>query len=171
MQIAILDDYQNVALKIADWSVIKRSAQVLVFNDHLTDEHALVERLSPFGVVCIMRKRTPLSIVLVRRSEPGADIAVKKSVNGIARLIHRCFHYTGRGRYADTVNILKINKPRDAERVYRDDLIYNPGNGWSQLGMHISLKAQKKLKEAKKYKTLYQQAFAAGNVKPIASVF
>ncbi|MDB5128875.1 MAG: hypothetical protein JWQ85_3107 [Mucilaginibacter sp.] len=67
--------------------------------------------------------------------------------------------------------LLKINRARDAELVYRDDLVYNPGNGWSQLGMHISLKAQKKLKEARKYKTLYQQAFAAGDVKPIESAF
>jgi tetratricopeptide (TPR) repeat protein len=67
--------------------------------------------------------------------------------------------------------LLKINKPVDAELVYRDDLVYNPGNGWSQLGMHNSLKAQKKLKEARKYKALYQQAFAVGDVKPIESVF
>jgi tetratricopeptide (TPR) repeat protein len=67
--------------------------------------------------------------------------------------------------------LLKINRARDAEMVYRDDLVYNPGNGWSQLGMHISLKAQKKLKEARKYKALYQQAFAAGDVTPIESVF
>jgi tetratricopeptide (TPR) repeat protein len=67
--------------------------------------------------------------------------------------------------------LLKINKPRDAEMVYREDLAYNPGNGWSQLGMHISLKTQKKLKEAKKYEALYRQAFAAGDIKPIESVF
>jgi tetratricopeptide (TPR) repeat protein len=67
--------------------------------------------------------------------------------------------------------LLKINKPRDAEMVYREDLAYNPGNGWSQLGMHINLKTQKKLKEAKKYEALYRQAFAAGDIKPIESVF
>jgi phosphoglycerate dehydrogenase-like enzyme len=61
MRIAILDDYQNVALTMADWTAVKRSAQVHVFNDHLADEHALVERLSPFEVLCIMRERTPLS--------------------------------------------------------------------------------------------------------------
>lgn len=67
--------------------------------------------------------------------------------------------------------LLKINRARDAEMVYRDDLVYNPGNGWSQLGMYISLKAQKKLKEARKYEVLYRQSFAAGDVKPIESVF
>jgi phosphoglycerate dehydrogenase-like enzyme len=61
MQIAILDDYQNVALNMADWSTIQRSARVLVFNDHLSNEYALAERLAPFEVICIMRERTPLS--------------------------------------------------------------------------------------------------------------
>lgn len=35
--IAVLDDYQNVALSMADWSVLRTRATVTVFNDHLTD--------------------------------------------------------------------------------------------------------------------------------------
>ena len=60
MKIAILDDYQNVALKVADWSTLSGRAEVTVFNDHVADTSALVERLLPFDVVCVMRERTPL---------------------------------------------------------------------------------------------------------------
>src|SRR5258708_8674954 len=60
MKIAILDDYQNVALQMADWTVISRRAEVTVFNDHLSDPDAVVRRLEPFDVVCVMRERTPL---------------------------------------------------------------------------------------------------------------
>jgi len=60
MKIAILDDYQNVALKMADWSALSGRAQITVFNDHLADPSALVERLLPFDIVCVMRERTPL---------------------------------------------------------------------------------------------------------------
>jgi phosphoglycerate dehydrogenase-like enzyme len=60
MKIAILDDYQNVALKMADWLAISGRAEVAVFNDHVVDQSALVERLLPFDVVCVMRERTPL---------------------------------------------------------------------------------------------------------------
>jgi phosphoglycerate dehydrogenase-like enzyme len=60
MKIAILDDYQNVALQMADWSAISRRAEVTVFNDHLSDPDAVVRRLEPFDVVCVMRERTPL---------------------------------------------------------------------------------------------------------------
>jgi phosphoglycerate dehydrogenase-like enzyme len=60
MKVAILDDYQNVALRLADWSAVARHAQITVFNDHVADPAAVVERLRPFDVVCVMRERTPL---------------------------------------------------------------------------------------------------------------
>ncbi len=40
--IRVLDDYQNVALSIADWSVLNRKAAVTVFNDHMSDTDAHV---------------------------------------------------------------------------------------------------------------------------------
>ena len=61
MQVAILDDYQNVALRLADWSGVRRHAEITVFNDHVADPSAVVERLRPFDVVCVMRERTPLT--------------------------------------------------------------------------------------------------------------
>jgi phosphoglycerate dehydrogenase-like enzyme len=60
MKIAILDDYQNVALRLADWSGIRKHAEIVVFNDHVADSSAVIERLRPFDVVCVMRERTPL---------------------------------------------------------------------------------------------------------------
>jgi len=60
LRIAILDDYQNVALESADWSSLLDRATLTVFNDHLTDADAIVERLTAFDVVCVMRERTPL---------------------------------------------------------------------------------------------------------------
>ena len=45
-RIAVLDDYQNVALSLADWSGLNGRATVTVFNDHLADADAVVERLN-----------------------------------------------------------------------------------------------------------------------------
>jgi phosphoglycerate dehydrogenase-like enzyme len=61
MKVAVLDDYQNVALQLADWSGVRRHAEITVFNDHLADASAVVERLRPFDAVCVMRERTPLT--------------------------------------------------------------------------------------------------------------
>ncbi|MCR8558877.1 hypothetical protein KXD93_14570 [Mucilaginibacter sp. BJC16-A38] len=67
--------------------------------------------------------------------------------------------------------LLKMNQATAAEKVYRDDLVANPGNGWSLLGLYNSLKASHQLAAAAKYKTLYQQAFADADVRPVESVF
>src|ERR1700730_9041659 len=67
MKIAILDDYQNVALEMADWSVLSKRAEITVFNDHVSEPSALVERLLPFDVVCAMRERTPLPRNVIER--------------------------------------------------------------------------------------------------------
>jgi phosphoglycerate dehydrogenase-like enzyme len=61
MKVAILDDYQNVALQLADWSGVRNYAEITTFNDHVADASAVVERLRPFEVVCVMRERTPLT--------------------------------------------------------------------------------------------------------------
>jgi phosphoglycerate dehydrogenase-like enzyme len=67
MKIAVLDDYQGVALKLADWSAIAQRAQIDVFNDHLSDAGAVVGRLLPYDVVCVMRERTPLKRDIIER--------------------------------------------------------------------------------------------------------
>jgi phosphoglycerate dehydrogenase-like enzyme len=67
VRIAVLDDYQNVALSLADWSALDERSTVTVFNDHLTDSNAVVERLQPFDVVCVMRERTPMTRAIIER--------------------------------------------------------------------------------------------------------
>src|SRR6185295_8060093 len=66
-RIAVLDDYQNVALESADWSGLRERADIVVFQDHLADPDAVIERLLPFDVVCVMRERTPLARNVIER--------------------------------------------------------------------------------------------------------
>src|SRR4029079_4987379 len=66
-KIAVLDDYQNVALESADWSVLRDRADIAVFQDHVADPDAVIERLLPFDVVCVMRERTPLPRGVIER--------------------------------------------------------------------------------------------------------
>jgi len=67
IRIAILDDYQNAALEMADWSPLAGRAAITVFNDHLSHIDAVVDRLLPFDVVCVMRERTPLPRAVIER--------------------------------------------------------------------------------------------------------
>jgi phosphoglycerate dehydrogenase-like enzyme len=66
-KIAVLDDYQNAALESADWSVLGQRADITVFKDHLADPEAVIERLMPFDVICVMRERSPLPRNIIER--------------------------------------------------------------------------------------------------------
>jgi D-3-phosphoglycerate dehydrogenase len=56
---AILDDYQNVARKFADWSPITKEVDVKVFNDPIGGPEAVIKALQGFAVIVMMRERTP----------------------------------------------------------------------------------------------------------------
>jgi phosphoglycerate dehydrogenase-like enzyme len=67
VRVAVLDDYQNVAMTYADWSPVTSRADVTVFSDHVADADELVDRLAPFDVVFVMRERTPLPRSIIDR--------------------------------------------------------------------------------------------------------
>jgi phosphoglycerate dehydrogenase-like enzyme len=67
VNVAVLDDYQGVALSIVDWSAVTDRANITVFRDHLADQDAVAKRLAPFDVVCILRERTPMPASLLER--------------------------------------------------------------------------------------------------------
>jgi phosphoglycerate dehydrogenase-like enzyme len=64
-RVAILDDYQDVARRLADWKSLP--AEVVVFRDHLSDESKVADRLADFDVVVAMRERTPFPRSLFER--------------------------------------------------------------------------------------------------------
>jgi phosphoglycerate dehydrogenase-like enzyme len=80
-KIAILDDYQNVARTMADWSILDGRAAITVFNDHLADADAVVARLQPFEIVCVMRERTPMTRDIIERLPNLRLIASTATVN------------------------------------------------------------------------------------------
>src|ERR1700710_2855506 len=59
LRCAILDDYLNVALKVADWSQIADRVDVTVFNQPFASTEAAASALKDFEIICAMRERTP----------------------------------------------------------------------------------------------------------------
>jgi len=55
---AILDDYQNVALKLADWSEVKDRVEIKVFTEHLGAPEKVIAALQGFDIIVAMRERT-----------------------------------------------------------------------------------------------------------------
>ena len=66
-RLAIIDDYQDAALEMTDWSPLEGDVSITVFKDHLQDESALADRLRDFEIVCVMRERTPFPETLLKR--------------------------------------------------------------------------------------------------------
>src|SRR5437870_4212336 len=66
-RVAILDDYQGVARRMADWTSLPADTEVVVFADHLSDTNAVAKRLADFDAVVAMRERTPFSRALLER--------------------------------------------------------------------------------------------------------
>ena len=67
VRVAVLDDYQEVALEMADWSRLIADNQVQVFSDHLESLDGVAERLVDFEIVASMRERTPFQRELLQR--------------------------------------------------------------------------------------------------------
>jgi phosphoglycerate dehydrogenase-like enzyme len=59
LRCAILDDYQNVALTMADWSKVKGDVEIKVFNEHLGAADKVIAALKDFAIICATRERTP----------------------------------------------------------------------------------------------------------------
>jgi phosphoglycerate dehydrogenase-like enzyme len=62
---AILDDYQNVALKLADWAKIKDQIEIRVFNEHLGASDKVIAALQGFAIIVAMRERTAFSKTVI----------------------------------------------------------------------------------------------------------
>jgi phosphoglycerate dehydrogenase-like enzyme len=62
--IAILDDYQHVALRMADWSRLQQGNKIVAFTERLPDVESQARALADFDVIGIMRERTPFTPAL-----------------------------------------------------------------------------------------------------------
>ena len=66
-RVGLLDDYQGVALSMADWKSLPTGTEVVEFQDHLADEEALAARLADFDIIMALRERTPFPRSLLER--------------------------------------------------------------------------------------------------------
>jgi len=67
LRVAILDDYQDVALAMADWASLGQDVSVQAFRHPLGSEDAIAERLRDFDIIVAMRERTPFPASLLAR--------------------------------------------------------------------------------------------------------
>jgi len=59
LRCAILDDYLNLTLDMADWSKVSDRIDITVFNEPFASTEAAATALKDFEIICAMRERTP----------------------------------------------------------------------------------------------------------------
>src|SRR5262249_28884880 len=64
---AILDDYQNIALDVADWTKVAADLEIKVFNEHLGGQESVIRALHDTEIVCAMRERTAFPRSMLER--------------------------------------------------------------------------------------------------------
>jgi D-3-phosphoglycerate dehydrogenase len=68
VKLAILDDYQQVALKSADWDRLrKKGIEISVFHEAFPSPEKAAQSLSPFDILCLMRERMAFPRTLIER--------------------------------------------------------------------------------------------------------
>jgi len=141
MKVAILDDYQNVAFKTADWSAVASRAEIHVFNDHIADPAALVERLLPFDVICVMRERTPLPREIIQRLPNLKLIASTGPRNAsidVAAAQERGIQVTGSGyRSTPTIELTWALILASARHVVQENNAVRHGGWQTALGQEL----------------------------------
>jgi len=107
LRVAVLDDYQNVALSLADWSKLGPDVAVEVFDRNLGSEDEAAKVLSGFDVVCLMRERMALPASLIERlpdlklvNVTGARVRVIDFDAAVAKGITVCHTYAGDSKNA-----------------------------------------------------------------------
>ena len=66
VQIAVIDDWQNVASGVVDWSVLEAVGNVHFLHDYPADTATMIERLKGFEVICVMRERSTFDKALLQ---------------------------------------------------------------------------------------------------------
>ncbi|WP_099353427.1 D-2-hydroxyacid dehydrogenase family protein [Fredinandcohnia onubensis] len=67
LKCVILDDYQNIALQMADWSLLSNEVEISSINEHIDNEDELVKAIKNYEIIVIMRERTPFPASLLNR--------------------------------------------------------------------------------------------------------
>jgi phosphoglycerate dehydrogenase-like enzyme len=145
VQLAVLDDYQNVALQMADWSAVADRTDITVFNDHVFDPDELVARLAPFDAIFVMRERTPLPRSIIERLPRLKMIAstgpFNASIDMAAAEEHGIHIGTTGGTVASTVELTWALILAGARNLVAESVSVRDGGWQTSVGRELSGRA------------------------------
>ena len=143
IRVCILDDYQNVATKLADWSALGPDFEVVSFNQNLGSVNEVAKALADFDVVSIMRERMPFRRELIERL-PKLKLVIStgprnRSLDSAAcreRGVVACFTRQGE-KVPPTLEIAWTLMLGASRNVFREDRAMRAGRWQDGLGMSL----------------------------------
>lgn len=85
----LLDDYQNVALSLADWASLQPAVQTRALHQPVADDDALIAALADSDIIVAMRERTPLTAARLARL-PRLKLIVTSGMRNAAIDLDAC---------------------------------------------------------------------------------
>ncbi|WP_312108891.1 D-2-hydroxyacid dehydrogenase family protein [Pantoea septica] len=85
----LLDDYQNVALSLADWASLQPAVQTRSLHQSVADDDALIAALADSDIIVAMRERTPLTAARLARL-PRLKLIVTSGMRNAAIDLDAC---------------------------------------------------------------------------------
>ncbi len=85
----ILDDYQNVALSLADWASLQPTVHTIALTQHFDHDDELVRHIEHADILVVMRERTPLTAELIGHL-PNLKLVVTSGMRNASIDLHAC---------------------------------------------------------------------------------
>ncbi len=173
---SILDDFSKGMAYVKTGNFSEAEKLLKNMREKMRDK-ILLKPITPFASSPSEISQVPLHILAANLQYEQGDyksaiIEIKKAIQSEDSLLYaepKAWILPAR-QYLGAF-LLELKKPAQAEAAYREDLVWNPGNGWSVLGLYQSLKAQGKTTELAALKARYMESFSEADEVPIASAY
>jgi tetratricopeptide (TPR) repeat protein len=170
----VLDNFARGMAFIAKKDLASAGKSLATLEDAMKDDGLKVRYMpfnSPLQSCAIARHILRGRLLFENGKSSEAIAALRDAVDEEDRMIYRePQDWLIPARQFLGLYLLKTNRASEAEKVYREDLVENPGNGWSLTGLYESLKAQGK-DEVKAIEVEMKKALADADVTLVGSAF
>ena len=174
---AILDDFAKGMAYAKTGNINKAQKHLEMLRSKMKDTSLQVRSASfsntAFECIAVPENILYTAILFEQKNYDAALSAINKAIAAEDKLTYlEPKQWLLPARQYLGAYLLQLHRAKEAEAVYREDLVWNPGNGWSLLGLYPKpYIAQNKTSEAEKYKAEYMHSFAKAEIMPTVSAY
>ena len=172
---SVLDHFSRGMALVGSGQIPEAQKQLQLLRNRLTDPILEKRRIpfnTPLSVAKIADHILEASLLQADKKHAQAVVSLQQAISLEDQLIYtEPSDWPLPARQFLGAYLLTMQKPKEAEAVYRQDLVHHPGNGWSLVGLHQALTVQAKRTELPQLEARYRAAFSKAEQIPAASVY